>query len=383
MGYVLLRIWAFGFTTLDRTYHNFFIRYPFLATWLHQQPSQPTVSTTMDPVKILTTQNTLPHTPSQNMATTIYSLMHKLITWIDNMLAITTVTPLQIIRTCMIIIFLWWLFKKAFEHKPILLLWLMCGCFCGLWPGALAYPCARYINLAYPFLIVMFVIALYLIIQKKDSIIMRKTFLLVGSLLGFIACCVGAYDNWHLLHQGAYGTWKYNQRFEQFFQANTIPSDANIIVFVSPFVSDIQNIFQVGFNNLHLKVYYELFSTLAEKGSFGCHADYRIKSVPSRITRIKHGLRFTSLNKEHCALWLQFSDHPIRFNQTHRSYEWTNEPYQAHQWYPTSMGKFFIHEMINQKYITDATFIFDDTWFNEKTILVTWDTMSGKYIQLR
>ena len=46
------------------------------------------------------------------------------------------------------------------------------------------------------------------------------------------------------------------------------------------------------------------------------------------------------------------------------------------------MGKFKIHERLEDKYITDMSFIIDPKWVNKHTVVVTWDTMLGKYVIL-
>jgi len=385
--YVVTRMWAFGFGTLARTYNNLFIRYPWLTQIFgnHEPVSNAVSAATTPTTPVVHTVTSVVHaqaTASPTFFEKVFDILSlkikSLISWLSNIFVVSAETWVRtsflFFLTLFFILFLIIAYRK---HKQ-LLFWLFVGVGCGIWPGFLAYPCARYINLAYPFLAVLLVVGMYLL-TKQNSGLKQKILLGAALLFAGLATIKGAYQNSFELASAGRGAWEYNKRFEKFFQENTFDKKVKVILLGSPFVSDIQSIFQVGFNHLAMPVAFELFSTFAEKGSFGCQKDYRTRDVASQLVAIKNGYRFISEDTEHCAMWMQFSDHPIRFNQKNRAYEWTTEPYQADQWYQSSMGKFKIHEMIEGKYVTDISFVFDPGWIDENTVFVTWDTEQGKY----
>jgi hypothetical protein len=400
--YVLMRMWAFGFATLERTYNNLFIRYPFLIKFFGpalaeniQATTQQVVSSGQEVVS-LASQVAQPTESFWGtvLAPKLVLFANKLFSWISNLLVIDiacfTDKVLALILACFFSLF----FLYAYRQHKKLIFFLGTGVLCGVWPGFLAYPCARYINLAYPFLIVLFVLALYFVrsakpwrsrafhdlaVQERKQHVLAQLFFYPALLLAALGIFRGAYFNMRNLSSISESAFINNQRFARFFKTYQIPRDANIIVLGSPFASDIQNIFQVGFDSLDLKLSYELFATLAEKNSFGCQNDYRITGVASKIIPIEQGFRLISQNQAHCGWWLQFSDHPIIFSEKTRAYEWTSKPYETDQWYRSSMGKFMINQMLENKYVTDISFIFDPVWINQHTVFVTWDTLAGCY----
>jgi len=398
LKYVLIRMWAFGFGTLGRTYNNLFIRFPWLAQWLSFSDS--TITKTeqskqiTDQVIDQASQNLITSVPSITSNTPpvhiswldrlnikICALSKYLLSWLGTLFELPASTLFEKILIYGLGVFFLFFFLIAYREHKKLLVWLTFGLCCGLWPGILAYPCSRYINLAYPFFIVMIVVGIYLLSRdthKKYT----KFLILCAWAISCLALVKGAYQNSYELHSVSRGAWEHNKRFENFFTSHTFGKKVKVILLGSPFVSDIQSIFQVGFHNLNMSVAFELFSTFAEKNSFGCTGDYQIRNVPSKFVKIPDGFRFISGDKEHCALWMQFSDHPIRFNLQNRAYEWTKEKYEINRWYESSMGKFQIHELLDDKYITDISFIFDPVWIDENTVFVTWDTQQGKYCLL-
>lgn len=391
--FVAMRIWAFGFGTLGRTYNNLFIRFPWLTKWVSFfSPTVQTISPVTPDQTIQTVSQvvqTVTHVQTSvntNVSVSFFDsislkfsgLSKYILSWLGTLFELPASTVLQ--QVCIYLLglfFLLFLLRAYHEHKK-LLLWLTFGLMCGLWPGLLAYPCSRYINLGYPFFIIMIVVGVYLLTRDTNKKYARFLIPCIW-VLSSLACIKGAYQNSCELKTIGYGAWDYNKRFEKFCISHTFDKKVNLILLGSPFVSDIQNIFQVGFKNLDMSVAFELFSTFAEKNSFGCKGDYQIRNVPSKFVKIPDGFRFISGDKEHCAMWMQFSDHPIRFNPEHRSYEWTKDNYETNRWYQSSMGKFMIHELVDGKYITDISFIFDPVWINEHTVFVTWNTMTGEY----
>jgi len=411
--FVVMRMWAFGFGTLGRTYNNLFIRFPWLVKWVKlfnhapeqgvqkvTQVTQNIVANTPDissPISSVTQSTQAQVSWFDTVSIKLQALSKYLLSWLGTLFELPASNLLeQSLIYGLGLLFLIFFLIAYREHKK-LLLWLTFGLCCGLWPGILAYPCSRYINLAYPFFIVMIVVGMYLLAlsaQQKTALALRSesmkwTSVSKGAPVMFLISCVwiisclavikGAYQNSYELRSVSHGAWEHNKRFEKFFKSHIFDKKVKVILLGSPFVSDIQNIFQVGFNNLHMPVAFELFSTFAEKNSFGCMGDYQIRHVPSKFIKIPDGFRFISGDKEHCAMWMQFSDHPVRFNPEHRAYEWTQDKYEIDRWYQSSMGKFMIHELLDGKYVTDISFIFDPVWIDENTVFVTWDTLLGEY----
>jgi hypothetical protein len=207
---------------------------------------------------------------------------------------------------------------------------------------------------------------------------------LVGlSLLITISLINGIQKNVRGLQMTAHDTLVRKAKYEKFFNAYSFHKDANFIVVSSPFTSDIHSVFQYFLSDWHIKLSYVLFATLANRGSMGCKGDYKILGVKNNIVSVqrdgKKGLRLTSLDKNHCAWWMNFSYYPIKWSKKQKSYIWKDTPYEIGQWYDFSMGKFFIHERIGKDYVTDITFLFDDRWIDEHTVFVYWDTVEGKY----
>ncbi len=174
----------------------------------------------------------------------------------------------------------------------------------------------------------------------------------------------------------------FEERYAQFFREHTFSKETNFVLLGSPFVSDIQNIFQYFMKDLSVSLAHELFATVAERGYFGCRGDYRSSGVESIIKPIPGGYRFISHDEEHCAWWMHFSDHPMRWSATDGAYRWSEKPYELGIWHDSPLGQFKINKIVDNRYVTDISFTIDKKWLNQHTVIVSWDTLQGKYITL-
>lgn len=387
VAYIVMRMWAFGFESLTRTYNNLFLRFPWLCKILgHQTSMPPKLPTTSSPANASAVIDHVSGAQQKAGAVSLFDSVTIKIQkffgfvqrWLEVYFSIDVTTiygsVLLFLLAGFVGIFLWYAYRN---HKQALL-WLLLGIVCASWPGFLAYPCSRYLNLAFPFITLLFVGGMYLSFSAPK----KRWFLYLTIPLTCVALLRGIQNNVHYVAQTGHNAWNNSERFRTFWETHAFDEKVKVILLGSPFVSDIASIFQVGFNNLKMQVAFELFSTYAQQSVFGCKLDYCVTNVPSKLVPIEHGFRFISGDKEHCAWWMHFSDHPIRFNTKTRAYEWMSEDYQVDRWYQSSMGKFKIHEMIDGKYITDVSFIFDPEWIDENTVFVTWDTQGGKYCLL-
>ncbi|MCK4650892.1 hypothetical protein KAT08_01830 [Candidatus Babeliales bacterium] len=394
--YVLIRIWAFGFETLDRTFNNFFIRFPFLKNIflekanvkLVNELSNNIVSNTVENVsKVLSSANTV------NLKKTFFTdffsekiikIENSFFAWIRSLFYVDIQSFQDKVLYFLIFLFLLFFLIFAYRKHGKVLLVLFLGFIFFAWPGFLAYPNTRYISSVYPILIFTVLFGLYLFCRNLSiKLIFRKSISFLIVLFLFVVLFAGIKKNHKGLNITAVSSIKRKEKYEKFFRENSFDNGKNFIVISSPFTSDIHSVFQYFLNNYSIKLSYVLFSTLANKGSMGCRGDYKVKGVESKIVSVKmdgkKGIRLISLNKQHCAWWMNFSDHPIKWSKKEKAYIWTDKKYMVDRWYDFSMGKFIINEMIGDKYVTDIIFIFDNIWVDENTVFVFWDTMEGKY----
>ena len=365
--YVLMRVYLFGIETLVRTYNNLFLRFPWLAHYL----KAPAVHADFSVQPSAHTSSVAWHSGAGSHLPTWLNILFPINSIVSNAFLIA-------VCWCILIFFLYCAYKKSKK----LLLFFSIGIAAFIWPALLAYPSARYVNGIYPILIALFIVGISnLLYEKKRS---RATTLLAYGMLCFLGVVTinNAYVNLNALKQAGASTVSTKQPYERFFNEHTFDQDTNFLIFSSPFVSDIQNIFHYFLHDYSIKVSCELFSTVAQQGSFGCHADYKVRGVQREILPIPSGYRIISRDKQHCACWMNFSNFPMWWVEKDKAYEWRKHLYKANTWYPCSMGKFKIHERLEDKYITDMSFIIDPKWVNKHTVVVTWDTMLGKYVIL-
>ncbi len=396
--YVLLKIWAYGFGTLDRTYNNLFIRFPWLKKFLPQlQSAQEGVLA----IKVLSqgAQTSASHAVAQKVLAPkvlvqktlsspswletitlkLQSVSNSFFAWLNNIFFLSTDSfASKLFVLGLFLFFMIFIFMSYKKHKN-LLAFFMFGALCFAWPGVLVFPHARYINLVFPVLIAVVAFGLeFLLRDKQKSLAQYLLFLTVFCVSSF-AIINGAYKNALELQASGKGTVAVKKRFARFFEENNFSSNANFVVLGSPFASDIEAIAKYFMHNLGTQLAFELFSTVAQTGSWGCSGDYKTFGVKSEIFPINGGFRIVSRDKKHCALWMTFSSHPVKWVPEDRAYRWMKEPYKQDMWHTCSIGKFKINEALDDKYITDISFVLDKKWVNKNTVFVTWDTMAGKY----
>lgn len=388
--YALMRLWSFGCATLPRTLRNAVLRYPWLSQYLGSNPvptSTPAteIAAAVHQAASVATQPIEPVSSAVVAHATPFfqSLLNRLSavfqSWAKSLFNIPIWTEAQmwwaVIGVTALVIFLCY----AYRNHKALLFWLTFGAACTLWPGVLAYPSPRYINLVYPFVVFIVVYAVWLVYSRTANA--RARVVIAG-----LFCCAagwmvgkGIYINRCSLRSVAYDRYVYKQRFDDFFERYTFDRDARFVLLSSPFVSDIQSIFQAYLGNLDSVVVFDPFGTLAERGNMGCRKEYQVTDVESEIVPIPGGFRLISHDKEHCGWWLRFSDFPIAWSPEHRAYQWMKEPYRPGVWYGCSVGSFMINGMVDDDCVYDISFVFDRQWVDERTVFVAWDSMSGEY----
>lgn len=387
--YVLWRYIAFGVESLDRTINNLLLRFPFLQQWFgtvsHTQGLQKSVITNIDPI----VQSGIAHEVilEKSIFSVIFDWFLKkgmvakeaFFKWAEFIFFISPNSLLNKLILVGLVLFILVGAILAFRRRKSLFFSLLFTLLCGSWQGFLAYPCIRYLNLYYPCFIFFLVITISFLLFKEKKGFVNKLF---GSGLLMFLVWGGLTGVQRNKGVGADCPSELKKRYEQFFQEYGVRQSSNVVVIGSPFVSDVETAFQYFSKNYQLKLVHELFSTIAEQGTFGCRRPYRKKGVGSIISPIDGGFRFTSLDKEHCGWWIHYSDHPIAWSEKDRAYRWTSEPYEDNVWYPCSIGKFMIHEKIDQQLVTDISFVFDKKWIHSDTVFVGWNSMEGIYILL-
>jgi len=378
--YTFMRFFAFGLQTLPRTLHNILLRFPRLAQWFTTPASTSQAASVV--TQVAQGAHAVTDAPSglqQVFITLKHSVLDPMLTWSRLFFATN-------IQSTTFMLLLWAFFGillyVAYRKNIRLFFFFIVGIGSFMWPGILAYPSARYINVVYPVLIAMFVVALHELDRLRANGQFIKTLFAAGVFMGCLSVGTGIYENVRMIKYAAHASTQLKDRYEPFFTENKFPKKSNFIVLSSPFVSDIQNIFQYFLDDLDVKVAYELFTTIAEKGSFSCFKDFRVKGVKSRVIPVEGGFRFISLEPNRCAWWLNFSDHPLKWHEHEKAYRWTSEQYRAQRTYQCSLGQLYIAKIKEHKYVTDMTLTIDKKWYDENTIFVMWDTYLGKYVQL-
>jgi len=373
--YTLMRLCAFGFQTLPRTFNNLVLRYPWLASYVHSSAIAPSGACQLQTSSTASAPGT---TAAGFVERAVHCLTCLFKAWFGVLFNVELTTFYAVIAGLCCCFMLGLFLLHAYTRQITFLLWLSLGFVCVIWPGFLAYPSPRYLNLMYPFVIFIVMYGIYAAHKYVSSAPLRVVS--VGVFCGAMILLIrGVCTNSHDVHGAGQACFVKKQLFEDFFTRYTFSPNTRFVVVSTPFVSDIQSIFQSFTGNLKTEVIADPFATLAERGCMGCRKDYRIRHVASIVTPISGGFRLTSLDKDHCGWWLRHSDHPIAWVPSQRSYEWTNEQYQPGRWYECSIGKFFIHEHVDNDCVSDMSFVFDDRWTGSDTVFVAWDTNRGRY----
>lgn len=380
--YALLRIWAFGFGTLDRTVSNIFLRFPFLNKLIFVRPVvvNPSLKSNLLPASCVCASSS--NIQAESASSFASHFWNEILKWIEALFNLPTQNNIKSVISMLIVLSIIIFLFIAYKNKRLLLLWLFCGCVCLAWPGVLTYPSARYINLVYPFLIFIFYYGIFNFYQ--ESKIWAKGAICMGILFATSVhglCCLN--QNISALNSLAFERFVYKQRFDDFFSQNSFDKNANFILVCSPYVSDIQSIFQFYLENLEAKVVFDPFTSFAEKGIMGCDKPYKVVGVQSEIKPIPGGFQLISQDPAHCGWWLRHSNFPVAWVAAQRAYRWTSQKYTTDTWYECSIGKFMINKMADQDCILEATFLYDPCWLSKDTIFVAWDSLNGKYFVIQ
>lgn len=387
LAYSLLRILAFGFGTLDRTFSNLFLRFPFLNKFFAQTKNVAANQAVYAP-SLAVSSSTTPATDAALNATSANGvcnrssffeiLWEKILNWIDAILNIPTQTSTEQIFAIVIVLILIVFIIYAYRKNLILMLWLGLGLGCLIWPSILLYPSPRYINAAYPMLVFIFIYGIYLFYNFNKKLIGKLICVIIlgsASVLGLH----GIKTNWNALNFYANERINYKKRFDVFFAQHKFKPNTNFILICSPYVSDIESIFQFYLNDYSARVVFDPFTTIAEHGTMGCNGDYKASGVKSEIKKIDGGFRLISYDENHCGWWLRHSNFNVAWSRKDRAYRWTDQSYVPNIWYECSIGQFMIHKMVGPDLITDVSFIYDKKWVDINTVFVAWNTIAGEY----
>lgn len=375
--YVVMRFWAFGCDTLPRTLRNIMLRYPWLASYIGQKQhiAISTIATQQTPIQ---SAGHVSGSSSEVVASLFNSIASRYASWFGAFFNINLKTNEQIIIASIVGLLLVLFLCVAYRGKYHILCWLLLGLVCVCWPGVLAYPSPRYLNMVYPFLVFILMYGVYCALTKSRDRIVHGAAIVMLSI-ALIITFQGIHANRCNLRSATNDRFIYKQRFDDFFTRYTFEPQTQFVLVSSPFVSDIQSIFQAYLHNLSTMVIFDPFATLAEFGCMGCRKSFRVTGVLSEIVPIPAGFRLISHDQDHVGWWLRFSDFPIAWLATKRAYEWTAQPYQQGCWYACSVGKFKINHMIDADCVSDISFVYDPQWINEHTVFVAWNTTRGRY----
>lgn len=386
--YFCMRVYAFGFASLIRTIRNVLIRFPFLARFLTTPASPQKVTTvaakaTTVATKAITTAAATVDTATHTAPSFFSSLGNKFFTWtsiIFNHAGSSWEHKLLIVLlVCFFSIMLFAAYKK--EKRGIVFLLLGLPLF--LWPCILVYPAPRYMSTAYPLFIFIGLYALHAqgITLRCATLHRKKSFHSASALFFLFAALSSIIHGFQQNIISQARMKKYDTRkktYKQFFIDHNIPKGSHLIFISTLDEADLEQQLQAVSHDFSLKVAHVVISKLAEKGKYGLPENCRIHGVSYEITPIENGFRFTSLDKNHCG-WAFHSYQPVVWSQLERAYVLAPTFFKKNVWYDFSMGKFLTHEIQQESYVTDVTFVFDKKWLTSNTKFVVWDTMEGRY----
>jgi len=372
--YALIRLWAFGVYSVPRTIRNIALRYPTIAHYV--QDKQHVVDTLVHrPAVVLEKIHSF--TATTQSQSFFDGFISQFASWFQALGNMTLADQWQRWTVFAIVMLVVMFVCAAFYYHRGILVWLLFGLVCMTWPGVLTYPTARYVSGAYPFIIFIGMYAIYAAHRYLNSFFMRFTSLVaLGIAVWFTGR--GALKNYYGLKQTASQRVAYKQRFDDFLGRCQFDPATRFVVISSPFVPDIQSVFQSYCHSRDTQVVCDPFATLAEFGCMGCRKAYRTTAVASQVQAIPGGFRLQSCD-EHCGWWLRFSEFPIAWSAKDGAYEWTSVPYQEGVWYDCSVGKFKINVLADADCASDISFVFDRRWIDEWTVFIAWNTQVGRY----
>lgn len=376
--YFAMRVHAFGFASLARTGKNVILRFPFLAKFCNlttEQNLMPSACT--HPIISITTNTTSQASFTSYISAKLSNLSNIFFRWTDVLFNTSSNSLPQKLATVLLVIFLITFLILAYRKHKKLALFFMAGIPVFVWPCILIYPAVRYMHQAYPFFIFIIIFGAYSFYKNEKKNYVKTTVLSIMFLILNIAIIKGFNSNIHYRKPNSTLN-KPNNPYVNFFKDNLVAPGSNLIFISTLDESDLEQMLQATSNDFTLKVAHIVISKLASKGQHWFNEDYRTVGVPYKTKPITNGYRFISGDKYHCG-WIFHAYQPVRWSEKERAYVRAAEHFDENVWYDFSMGKFFIHEMVNNRYVTDVSFVFDKKWITPHTQFVAWDTMEERY----
>ena len=364
-----LRLNAFGYQSLLRTINNVIIEYPFLKKIFISTPKAITSVATSSPALQTITQASQSITPHIHTPSLLTKLLDKFYSWAQVILNLPTSNKVILVTT---VIFLSLFIMIAYRNNKKSLFFLIAGIPLWIWPGILVFPATRYIHSAYPLFIFIFLYGVYILWKQRNvfAYLLCSTIMLMlsYSLLHHFSNTINVLKSSNALRR---------ERYAEIFTQYHVPRNVHFIAISTPEEADLDRCFQTAGNNFDLTLAHVTISKFAEKGAFGCQGNYTVTGIKSTVKPIENGIRLISQDP-HCA-WFFHNYQPVRWSEKDRAYVRHHEPYTANIWYNFSMGKFFIHKIVDGLYVTDVSFVFDSKWITSTTKFLYWDTLDGKY----
>lgn len=376
--YVCMRLHVFGLASLVRTARNVLIRFPFLAKFFSVSPitSQIAAPTTTAPEATTVTPQVVKAITQSCTPSRLSILQNKFFLWVNTILNVQTNTLMQKAIVLSTIILLFTILFIAYRKQKSLLFFLLAGIPLFIWPCILVYPASRYMNTTYPYLIFIVLLGIYLLLQKKKTFF-TKSIITIFFLISTHSLIHGFRSNIVRSIKSPPAS-PIQKCYIDFFTKNKFPRKSNFIFISTLDEADLEQVLQVASNDFELKAAHVVISKLAHKGQYGFTEGYSRSGYKCAVTPIPMGYRFKSLDRYHCG-WTFHSYQPVIWSEKERAYVLAPEFFKESRWYKFSMGKFFIHEITNKKYVTDVSFVFDKKWIIPNTFFVSWDTIESKY----
>jgi hypothetical protein len=378
--YVALRIYAFGFESIGRTFNNLFFRFLFLKK-IFSTPGSTKLLSQIDSAKNLITSTAEKTTTITAVATAklqpsniLNKITYTFFEWSRRIFNLPHQEINQklvlIVLSLLTILFLIYAYNK--RHR--LLFFLFSGILLLIWPCILVYPDVRYMNVAYPLFIFMVLIGIENIRRKPKLI--TKIYVSIVVIVLTLLLANGFHGN--IIGQAITHKSVIEKSLHYVFLKGNpnLPNNPSLIFVSALGESDIQETLQVISGNQNLKAAYVIIARL-----YG-QSGYDTENVRYNIIPIQNGFRFTSLEKHKCG-WNFRSYQPVRWSEKERAYILHSNFFEPNMWHQFSMGKFIIHEIVrdskNLEVVTDFSMVFDKKWITPNSVFVVWNTENNKY----
>ncbi|MBU1007693.1 glycosyltransferase family 39 protein [Candidatus Dependentiae bacterium] len=370
--YIGMRLYVFGFASLLRTARNILIRFPFLTKLFSVSATSQTAPVQPHGTSTIATHATKAAKQAidpimQESCNKLSVLQSKFFEWAQTILNIQE----KIILIFVIVVLLALLIIAYRKHKT-LALFFATGLPLFIWPCILVYPAPRYMNTTYPYLIFVILLGVYFIAKEKTKTFFTKSIVYVFFILSILSLIHGFRFNIIQRIKNP-SPHKVQKCYIDFFKENKFPKKSHFIFISTLDEADLEQLLQVASNNFELRAAHIVISKIAGP-QYGC----KISGYSYTINPIPTGYRFTSQDKKNFG-WSFHSYQPIVWSEEERAYVLAPDFFEENQWHEFSMGKFFIHESVNKKYVTDVSFVFDKKWIIPNTFIVAFDPINQKY----